>query len=937
MNPIDEEYEKNMQKKERAARVLSQLAFMSPEEREIKLRQAGKDEKSLEETHQQLGEAIEGTPLGVQSKQLGLGDISSPMSIGLAIGFGLPMIISMLTGKAAAGAGELAGAGETTQSILEFIGNLVAPNPEQEAKLLSEFGPEMLGKLQQEAGAEQNVALVKMIKEGVEKGELKAGKLPMKLLGKLKGILQEPNDAELRGLKAGFVDVETRDALYAAQSRRINRLNTLLRVLQNSTKEEAQALLPKVTDEFLKYQQLALNRVTEYTSKGKEILRVAKVDWSDAELEEIKKFAQMDEFIPSLNRVIDPFRNKAGDIELNDITSIFPKMYTFTKSLLGSRGDIFQRLYQAEVDFQLMNPAIAIRKAVTDIGWIPFQRLTQSMAMAGKHKSLTVGARNFVAAMSAYFNTMKEASQIAKAAYETGEPVFEYLAGAANPRVYAEEAFDFSGLGAVHNYLGAWYRARSFGARAVLSADQFAKTLAARSSRYMYAMDKALEEYGAMGKVGPELYSLAKIKAEEYMNGMGDWLVSSQFEDMYKTTFTDSNKLIKNLTKFTRDYPWLRVIFPYIRTPINLYKEGLKMTPLGFGFAAAEYKAGEDALEYGTTIAKATLGSIFAWMIHDQVLNGNITGMGPVNPAHYNMKLPTPYAAYGHEYRHTGPFGTYMGLIADATLAISNADPADQNTITDAVVSALAKSLANAPTVDGMMSMSKTLEASIKKGGVPWEDFLGREIAGFTPAIIRMYAEAEDPTLREARGVVDRVLKNLPQYSETLPPYRTWDGVPQYMPPGVNANGTPPTTWDVVTNMFNPIPSHVDSMDAFDKELARLGVEYPRIPDHIPGPDGKPIPISPQIRDEWAVMAGKLPTGESQREEGLKMLDDKAYQEADDEQKKRFLKQNNAYFVGQARDIIMQKVQPIESTDIKELEKHAQEVYNIYKGETEIK
>lgn len=622
---------------------------------------------------------------------------------------------------------------------------------------------------------------------------------------------------------------------------------------------------------------------------------------------------------------------------MSDVSS---RLYSFGHGLLGNKDETFmQRLYQAEINAQLMNPAIAIRKFVTDVAFIPFTRVSQSIAMAKKHKSMDVGVRTLISALMAYKETFPEALRIMRASIRSGNPEFEIMLAGLVPEgkdptkfglsrhaIYAADEFDSTDPGMVGNYLGSWY---SIGSDAIMGVDQFAKTLSIRTSEFMLAFDHELDMIESAGKiVGMQKITLAEQRAHAIMNlpNKPDWLQLSQNKEMYKTTFTDSNALIKGLTYIAREYPALKILFPYIRTPLNLYKEGLKMSPLGFGMSLLDEPG---SLERSTTQARAALGSLFATFIAYEVMQGNITGSGPLAPTSFNMVLKEPHTAWGYSYKHLGPFGAYIALIADATEGVANIkDATSKEEMLSAIGAAVATSLTNAPNIEGLNNLMESFDMARKSKWYGFQKIAGNTISGFIPAPIKMAEHVYDPKYYQARSIVDKVRKNIPGLGlsvskglglENMIPFRKWDGTPQYFPPGVSADGTPPDSLSVALSMLSPFPEHTDTRDNLDKELERLGVEFSRPPDQIRlGPNL--IPLSLEQQDRWNVLAGNeiQINGMNQRERGNNLIDSPIYTNNDDDEiKKTLLKSNHFIFEGRAENTIWQELQgqPVSLTE----------------------
>jgi hypothetical protein len=105
---------------------------------------------------------------------------------------------------------------------------------------------------------------------------------------------------------------------------------------------------------------------------------------------------------------------------------------------------------------------------------------------------------------------------------------------------------------------------------------------------------------------------------------------------------------------------------------------------------------------------------------------------------------------------------------------------------------------------------------------------------------VRQTERIIDPTLTEARTVMDRLLSQIPGASDTLPPYRDLYGN-AYAPSGV----------------YGPVGAATLKDEPELKALVGLEVKAPQVPPALES-SGELVPLTPEQRDYWAVKRGTM-------------------------------------------------------------------------------
>lgn len=234
----------------------------------------------------------------------------------------------------------------------------------------------------------------------------------------------------------------------------------------------------------------------------------------------------------------------------------------------------------------------------------------------------------------------------------------------------------------------------------------------------------------------------------------------------------------------------LHLILPFIKTPVNVLRYATKMTP-GLNMLQKEYRmmwSGALGVEaQAQAYGQMSMGLMFMGIAANMSVSGQLTGGGPSNIGLKKELLATGWKPYS--FIHTDadgkrtyvpigrfdPVGMPFGMVADMvdmTFIHPNTREADLGLA--AVAIALAKNFSEKTflqNINQLMRAASNPEQSLEK-------FIGGIGASAMPLSGLIRAVNPDPYLRDTRGIIDNAMKNLPGYSETLPPQRDVFGNP---------------------------------------------------------------------------------------------------------------------------------------------------------------
>lgn len=302
----------------------------------------------------------------------------------------------------------------------------------------------------------------------------------------------------------------------------------------------------------------------------------------------------------------------------------------------------------------------------------------------------------------------------------------------------------------------------------------------------------------------------------------------------------------------TNNLEWM---FPFIRTPGNIFKETLRMVP-GLNLAIKEWR--DDYMAGGAkrdlALAEVTLGGAMMSAVFAGVFNGTITGGGtPEKNQRTALRAAgwKPYAVkvgnnYYDGYLRMAPVGPLMGIAADSAEFWNYMTEDEHDKWARMLAFAFAQNITNQTFMRGFTSAVNVVQDPERYGESYFEGLAGSAVPGF----IGQFAADQDPYVREIHGMVEAMRARIPYMRQGLMPKRDLFGDPIK---------SPEYLW-----VGSPFSVSGLSTDKVRTEAAKIGFAAPMIPtkvDVIPGLDaGKSdkIELTPEQRDVFASESGQL-------------------------------------------------------------------------------
>lgn len=417
--------------------------------------------------------------------------------------------------------------------------------------------------------------------------------------------------------------------------------------------------------------------------------------------------------------------------------------------------------------------------------------------------------------------------------------------------------------------------------RALGAADEFFKTMRYRA----YVQAEAAANATQAGLKGDDFTRFVREKMEAAIDpATGQALDANALREAQVTTF--QQELLKGTVGATiqnvrSQHPALTFVLPFVKTPINVLRYGWKMTP-GLNLIQKEFRENIKGVHGVESQAHAygqmMLGSTFMGLAATMVLNGKMTGGGPKEPGLLKELRAAGWQPYSYvidrpdgskKYIPMGrldPVSMSMSMMADLVEALQADPEGDQ---TEIGIGTLALALAkNFSDKTFLQNIHQAVEAMGDETGDKGEKLLANIAGNTIPLSSAMRGVSPDPYLREARSFIDEMLKNVPGYSETLPPSRDVFGDPIQRRIGLTSN------------------SEADLVEA---EHTRMMIDAGRslvskIEPKFEGVDLRDITLSNgrNAYDRLQELGGQLPGKKHLKEYLAKIIRSQAYQDRPD-------------------------------------------------------
>jgi hypothetical protein len=307
----------------------------------------------------------------------------------------------------------------------------------------------------------------------------------------------------------------------------------------------------------------------------------------------------------------------------------------------------------------------------------------------------------------------------------------------------------------------------------------------------------------------------------------------------YNTFQSDLESSAANgLVRWTNGTPILKLIVPFVKTPVNVLKQGVverspiaALTPKFWRDVRAGGRTGREAV-FRAAMGTAAIGTV--WSLADQ---GRITGSKvgrPGAPNSADIESPPPYSIKvgdtWYQYNRIDPIGTLLGLTTDIRLLVkersdrnSNAIQSDDMEVNDVfghLMGIMTENLTDKTFFKGVADFTKAVDSGTM--GDAMSNWVTEHTLAMVPfsSLSRGLARSHDDYAREAFSITDKLMQDTPGLSEKLPLKNDFLGRPIKNPDRLGPD------W------VSPFVIAKDDADPIAKELSKLEMNY-----HMPDKD----------------------------------------------------------------------------------------------------
>lgn len=455
---------------------------------------------------------------------------------------------------------------------------------------------------------------------------------------------------------------------------------------------------------------------------------------------------------------------------------------------------------------------------------------SRAARLAGRPKAERVFLREGNARLWGFVEGAKDGLKIAAKTFRTGE---------------TSDAFGKieSRRGAVEGRVGKLVRVPG---DLLLASDEFFKSIGMRQEIQALAVRRAAGE----GLRGQEFRNRAASLIENPPPSFHEAAV----RNARRQTFTEPlGEVGRAVVDFSNSHPLFKIVLPFVRTPVNIFKFSAKRSPVAPFFADVRANLRAGGAVRDAELARMALGTMAGTVAGVLAAEGYLTGSGPADPETraawfaadnrpYSFRLSTQPGSRWNEWISFGrlePAGTILGVGADLTQISGHLSQDELDEAAALVVLSFRKNVENKTFLQGLTQLMLATSDPDQYG----ERFLGSLVTGLVPAssLTGEVARQTDPILRRADSIFDHVKARTPGFSSSLPPRRNIWGEPIFLDGGLGPD------------FISPLYSHRVNPDLASTEVVRVGARLSKPKDVIKG-----VQLDSGERDKLEEITGRL-------------------------------------------------------------------------------
>ena len=299
----------------------------------------------------------------------------------------------------------------------------------------------------------------------------------------------------------------------------------------------------------------------------------------------------------------------------------------------------------------------------------------------------------------------------------------------------------------------------------------------------------------------------------------------------YQTFTNELGSFGKGVEGLRNKNAYMKVMLPFIRTPLNIMTYTTERTPLALATAKWKAERAAGGARADLAMAKLATGSMIMATAADLAFEERITGKGPTNYQMLQLKKDQGWQPYSIlidgeyvAYNRLDPVGTLLGVAADISEITGQGTERDALNMATASVIAVTQNLASKTylrSVSEVLSVMNTSTTDEEANNWKANQYASRLIGSLVPAFVAGQERIDNPayTLKSRDGVqqiIDTVRSRIPGFNDDLPPNRNVFGEVQNALPGYGGDYSPIT---VSEKKYAPVSAEMERVQAPQRKV----------------------------------------------------------------------------------------------------------------------
>ena len=348
-----------------------------------------------------------------------------------------------------------------------------------------------------------------------------------------------------------------------------------------------------------------------------------------------------------------------------------------------------------------------------------------------------------------------------------------------------------------------------------------------------------------------------KLGSREYKEHMARFMKEPPLEAVERAQYNAAEILFQeplkgfnaSINRLRNDYPIIKLVVPFYRTPVNLIRQGIQFSPLAPILPSSREALAGTAGQRADAIAKMILGTSMLIPLTMYAWEGKITGAAPKNPAErdkfFNAEGKQPYSVLvGGKWYPINRFAPFSDWFMTAVLiaqTFQNGDEKKMEHLISGAFLSYARNVLDKSYVKGLSDLLGAITDETEDSRNAGR-YAGQFLAGATlPTGLGAVARAVDPVFREVDSIADAYYSRIPFLSKKLPARLDVYGFEVMRPGGF---------W---SRLLSPSIPTVATVDIVTAELDKLGIAM-----NFPEKSFMGFPISDEAHREVRIAYGRL-------------------------------------------------------------------------------